>query len=95
MAMLLISLILGVLATMRLTRLMVEDRIMLAYRVWARKKWGDESLAAYFVDCPWCTSIWVGALVMPWTVLYPNRWVMSVTAILAASLVSGLVLDRE
>lgn len=95
MAMLLISLVLGVLAVTRLTKLMVDDRIMLNYRVWVRNKWGEESLAAYFVDCPWCTSIWVGALVMPWTVLYPNRWVMSVTACLAASMVAGLILDRE
>ena len=95
MAMLLISLVLGTLAVTRLTKLLVDDRIMLNYRVWVRTKWGEESLIAYFVDCPWCTSIWVGALVMPWTVLYPNRWVMSVTAFLAASLVAGLILDRE
>jgi hypothetical protein len=95
MAMLLISLVLGLLAVTRLTKLLVDDRLMLSYRVWVRKKWGEDSLAAYFVDCPWCTSMWVGALVMPWTVLYPNRWVMSVTAIIASSLVAGLILDRE
>ena len=92
MAMLLISLVLGMLAVTRITRLLVDDRLMLNYRVWARTKFGEDSLAAYFVDCPWCTSMWVGALVMPWAVLYPNRWVMSA---LASSLVAGLILDRE
>jgi hypothetical protein len=95
MAMLVISLVLGALAVTRVTRLLVDDRLTLRYRVWVRTKWGEDSLPAYFVDCPWCTSIWVSALVMPGAVLYPNQWVIAALAIPAMSMVAGLVLDRE
>lgn len=95
MAMLVISLVLGALTVTRVTRLLVEDRIALRYRTWARSKWGEQSLAAYFVDCPWCTSMWVGALIMPVAAIYPNRWVIAGLAVLAASMVAGLILDRE
>lgn len=95
MAMLVISLLLGLLTVTRLTRLLVEDRLTLGYRTWVTTKWGENGLAGYFVYCPWCTSIWVSALVMPWAVLYPNRWVIAALAVPAASMVAGLVLDRE
>jgi hypothetical protein len=95
MGMLLISLVLGLLAVTRVTRLMVEDRLTLTYRTWTVKKWGSESLPAYFVYCPWCTSIWVGMLVMPGAILFPNKWVIAALAIPAASMVAGLFLDRE
>ncbi len=100
MAMLVISLVLGALAVTRVTRLLVEDRLALRYRNWARTKWGEGSLAAYFVDCPWCTSIWVGALVMPPSTILPNMsvpyvWVIAILAIPASSMVAGLILDRE
>jgi hypothetical protein len=95
MAMLLISLILGTLAVVRVTRFLIEDRLALRYRVWVRRKWGEESVAAYFVDCPWCTSIWVAAAIMPPAVLFPNPYVIAAEAILAASMVTGLTLDRE
>lgn len=95
MSMLLISLVLAALTVVRVTRFLVEDRLALKYRAWATKKWGEESLAAYFVYCPWCTSMWVSLLVMPEAVLFPNKWVMAVLAVPAASMVAGLILDRE
>jgi hypothetical protein len=95
MAMLLISLGLSLLAVTRITRLMVEDRLTLKYRTWVIKKWGEASLAGYFVYCPWCTSIWVALLVMPGAVLFPNKWVIAALAVPAASMVAGLFLDRE
>jgi len=91
----LIGLVLGFLAVARITRLMVEDRLMLGYRTWVQRKWGEDGLASYFVYCPWCTGMWVSALVMPWPVLFPNQWVIAVLAIPAASMVAGLILDRE
>lgn len=100
MAMLVISLVLGALAVTRVTRLLVEDRLMLRYRNWMRTRWGEASLGAYFADCPWCTSIWVGALIMPPSTILPNLsvpyvWVLAILAIPASSLVAGLILDRE
>ena len=95
MSMLLISLVLAALAVVRVTRFLVEDRLALKYRTWATKKWGEESLAAYFVYCPWCTSIWVSLLIGPVAVLYPNKWVLAVLVVPAMSMVAGLILDRE
>lgn len=95
MGMLLISLVLAALAVTRVTRFLVEDRLALKYRAWVTKKWGEESLAAYFVYCPWCTSMWVSLLIGPAAVLYPNRWVLAVLAVPAMSMVAGLFLDRE
>lgn len=95
MGMLLISLVLGLLAVTRITRFLVEDRLALGYRAWATKKWGEDSLASYFVYCPWCTSTWVSLLIMPEAILFPNKWVIAVLAVPAASMVAGLILDRE
>lgn len=89
-----LSLVVGALAVARLTRLLVEDRIMLWYRRAVITKAGDQSLAAYFVMCPWCTSIWVAAAVMPIATLFPNRWVIAALAIPAASWVAGAAAQR-
>lgn len=99
MAMLVISLVLGMLAVTRVTWLLVEDRIALRYRNWARRKWGEDSLAADFVDCPWCTSIWVGALIMPPSTILPNMsvpyvWVIALLAIPASSLVAAMIAEK-
>jgi len=52
MSMLLISLVLGFLAVARITWFLVEDRLSLKYRAWVTRKWGEQSLASYFVYCP-------------------------------------------
>ena len=93
--MLVLSLIVAALAVARITRLLVEDKIMVGYRQWVVKKWGPDSLPAYFVQCPWCTSYWVALPIMPVAALWPNRWVIGALAIMAASMISGLLLDRD
>lgn len=93
--MLVVSLIVGVLAVARVTRLLVEDKLAVGYRQWVVKKWGAQSLAAYLAHCVWCTSIWVAIPVMPVATLFPNVWVISVLAIPAASMICGLLLDRD
>jgi hypothetical protein len=95
MSVLIVSLIVASLAVARITRLLVEDKIMVGYRQWVVKKWGPDSLPAYFAHCPWCTSFWVGLPVMPVATLWPNQWVIAPLAILAASMISGLLLDRD
>lgn len=93
------------LAVARITRLFTEDRLLLGYRRWAVNKWGENSLAAYFVHCPWCTSIYVSTLVMPLTTwitlnhLHPpvSGWLtllLAALAIPAASHVAGM-LNKE
>lgn len=81
----------------RVTRLLVDDQLTNGYRLWVVKRWGDLSWQSYLAHCPWCTSIWVAAPVMPTAVLWPNRWVVMALAIPAASMVTGFiseVIDR-
>lgn len=86
-----LSLILGALAVARFSMLFVDDRLLLGLRQWAIKKWGVESLPAYFVLCNWCMSIWIAFLVMPVAALWPNKWVIAALSIPAASLVTGFL----
>lgn len=88
-----ISLLLGLLAVARITRLIVEDRLLVGVRQWAVRKWGEDSKPAYLLHCPWCMSIWVSVPVMPVAIIFPNRWVVAALAIPAAAMVAGLLLD--
>jgi len=95
---------LAILAVARITRLFVEDRILLSWRQWMIRRFGETSLAAYLTTCPWCVSIYVAAVVMPATVwltfhaLSPQPWYVTVLtsalSIPAASHVAGM-LNRE
>lgn len=99
-----IILITAYLAVARLTRLLTEDRITVAYRRWVVNKWGENSMTAYLAHCPWCTSMYIAAVVMPLTwivvdILTPEfPWwltlIASIMSIPAASHVAGL-LNRE
>lgn len=91
---LIISLVVAVLAVARITRLLVEDRLTVSWRQFVIKKTSPDSMLSYLVHCPWCTSIWVGAVIMPPAALFPYPWVIAILAIPASSLVSGLILDR-
>lgn len=48
-------------ATARLTRLVVDDEITREMREAVEGLWPG-SKAAYFVTCPYCVSVWAGAL---------------------------------
>jgi len=87
--------VVGVLAVARITRLLVEDQLMVKYRQWVVRKWGETSMVAYLAHCPWCTSIWVAVAVMPIAVLFPVKWVIAALAIPAASMITGLLADRK
>ena len=91
MYVLIISLVLGILAVARITRLLVDDQLTIKYRQWVVRKYGAESMASYLVHCPWCTSIWVAAPVMPVATFFPYVWVIALLAIPAASMVAGLM----
>jgi hypothetical protein len=86
---LIISLVVAALAVARITRFLTEDRLSIGYRRWVVNKFGEQSLAAYLAHCQWCTSIWVAIPIMPVAVLFPNRWLIAVLAIPAASYITG------
>lgn len=93
--MLILSIVVALLAVTRITRLLVEDRLTVGYRQWVVRRWGGESMLGYLVHCPWCTSIYIAIPIMPVAVIWPNRWVIAVLAIPAASYVTGRLLDQK
>lgn len=97
------------LATHRLTHLVVADRITRYPREWlqlrAERRWferhpgasdGDEwrSWLGYMLSCPWCVSPWVGG-----AVTLGSMWTVGLPAPLlvwlAASSVTGLLASKE
>lgn len=92
--MLILCLTVAALTVTRITRFLVEDFLADGYRRWMVNTFGEQSKMAYLAHCPWCTSIWVAALVMPPAVLWPNQWVVMGYSIPAASMVAGLLIDR-
>lgn len=93
--MLITSLIVGVLAVARLTRLLVSDKLTVKVRQWVVTRWGPDSKPSVLVHCPWCISVWIALPVMPVAALFPNRWVIAVLAIPAAAYVVGFLANRE
>lgn len=85
-----------VLAVMRATRVVTEDRITLGIRKRIEERWPG-SLGSYFAWCPWCVSVWVGAAAATaaWhgglAELLPLTWWVGIPAVaLAASHLTGL-----
>jgi hypothetical protein len=87
--MLIIALVVAALAVAWGTRFLTEDRLTVGYRRWVVNKFGEQSLPSYLAHCGRCTSFWVALLVMPVAILFPNRWVLMVLAIPAASYITG------
>jgi hypothetical protein len=92
--MLIVSMIVAALAVARVTRLIVDDQLTIRFRRWVMNKWGADSWQSYLVTCPWCVSVWIALPVMPPAVLWPNQWVIAALSIAAASMVTGLLLDK-
>lgn len=91
-----ITLLLGALATARLTRLVTRDRITHGARRWALKHLDHEGLTAYLIVCDWCTSIYLGAVVAAvgaWAGLWTWGWVLPLC--LAFSYVAGWLASQE
>lgn len=91
---------LAVLATFRLTWLINNDTIARPLRAWAYrhdvKRHGpleDDEVPplSYFVECPWCVSMYIAPIVAVVTVLWgDNRVVLIGLLALAASAVTGI-----
>ena len=90
-----LSLIMAALAVARITLFLTDDHLALPYRRWVVRRWGEHSKTAYLVHCPWCTSVWIALPIMPVATLWPNRWAIAAFAIPAASMISGLLIDRK
>lgn len=90
--MILLSLGLGFLAVSRLTRLFVEDKLLIGYRRWIVNHFGAESMVAYLAHCRWCSSVWISLFVIPPAVIWHDSvWTIAALAVPAASQVAGLL----
>lgn len=92
--MLIVSLFVATFAVARVTRFIVDDQLSIGFRRWVLRKWGDDSRMGYLVTCPWCVSVWIALPIMPVATLWPTVWVIAALSIPAASMVTGLLLDK-
>lgn len=91
-----VVMVVAALAVARLSMLVVDDQLMLRFRQWVVKRWGEDSLPAYLVHCNWCTSMWLAMPIMPAAILLTvgvsiASVTLSLVAIPAASLIAGLI----
>lgn len=84
--------LLVVLATYRITRLLVADAFppIAHLRAWPSRRFGDDSSWAYLAECPWCASMYVAPLVVLAVDLFATTpVVLPVLLALAASAITG------
>lgn len=81
------------LATYRLTRLIVDDKITTKLRNTATNRWGQHGIG-YLVNCPWCTSVWVGVGAVAVRRLFPKVWA-PVAEAMAFSAAAGWLSSHE
>jgi len=83
------------LATYRLTKLVIDDKITEDVRNKVFDRFPPESTkVGYLFTCPWCVSIWTGLGVVAARRVAPTAWDAMATA-LAASSISGLLEERR
>lgn len=83
------------LATHRLTKLVIDDKITedLRNKVFARYGNPDDSKISYLITCPWCVSIYVGLGVAVLRTVAPRHWSI-VSGALASSTLTGLIEEK-
>jgi hypothetical protein len=88
-----IRLLTDIVATYRLTKLVMEDRITEDFRNLIYSKFPRDSKVSYFLGCPWCVSIWAGAAIFTLRKINPDGADI-VSGLLAASAVTGVVYTK-
>lgn len=83
--------VLAVLTVARIVRLIADDTITEPFREAVVRRFGPDSKITTLVTCPWCLSVYVGAVVAPVTVWWgDNRAVISGWLLAAASHLTGI-----
>jgi Protein of unknown function (DUF1360) len=83
-----ISLIIDIIATYRLTKLVMEDEITEGLREFVYTHFPKGKLA-YLISCPWCISIWAAIVIFAIRRFYP-QYADTLSSVLAASAVTGV-----
>lgn len=87
----LISLPILGLAVYRISRLLIEDKLLERPRNWLWKHFPPEStMIGYFFTCYWCTSIWTATIVVICYTLFPVVTII-VAMVFAISAAVGLI----
>jgi hypothetical protein len=89
--------VLVLLATYRITRLLVADEFppIRAPREWISDRWPNSSVA-YLVNCPWCTGAYVAAGIVAGVDWWTDHPVLTPALLIAAaSGVAGLIAAVE
>jgi hypothetical protein len=82
-----------ILATYRLTKLVMEDRITEDFRNLIYSKFPKDSMLSYLIGCSWCVSIWAGLTIFTLRRVSPETADI-VSGLLAASAVTGIVYTK-
>jgi hypothetical protein len=88
-----VSVLTDIVATYRLTKLIMEDRITEDLRALVYDKFPRDSKMSYFMGCPWCISIWAGAVIFTLRKVSPEM-ANIVSGLLAASAVTGVAYTK-
>lgn len=88
--------VLVMLSTYRLTRLVTADELSQPAREWLVSRHGPDSRLTYFIECPWCVSVWL-AVPIAWLGLVhrAQTWAQVLGLALSASAVTGLISSVE
>lgn len=88
-----LSFISDALATYRLTKLVIDDKITEDFREKVWEKHPPDSKIGYLISCPWCVSVYVGLGVVALRKAAPGVW-DPLSRALAASSVTGLIEEK-
>lgn len=90
----LITLLVGALATARISRLITTDRITQAPRLWMLTRVDADGLWGYLIHCTWCVSVYAGAGVAALLAWGPT-WSVWVLGALSFSYTAGWLASKE
>lgn len=88
-----VSVITDIIATYRLTRLVMEDRVTEDLRGIIYERFPRDSKVSYLLGCAWCVSIWAGFAIFTLRRISPETADI-VSGLLAASAVTGVVYNK-
>jgi len=88
-----VSVITDTVATYRLTKLIMEDRITEDLRALIFDKFPRDSKMSYLLTCPWCVSVWAGMAIFTLRRISPETADI-VSGLLAASAVTGVIYTK-
>lgn len=82
-----------ILATYRLTKLVIDDKLTEDLRKVIYEKFPSDSKLVYLIGCPWCVSVWAGLTIFTLRKISPDTADI-VSGLLAASAVTGVVYTK-